>query len=147
MIQAQRIAVKALIYHEGKLLVLREAHTYSQGKNIGKYGVPGGRVEIGETWQEALYREVQEECGLKIEIGKPIEVGEWRPVIRNIPTQIIGVFFQCKPLSNEIVLSDDHDHYEWISAENMREIEIMSPENVILEKFFQLMREGIVTSS
>jgi 8-oxo-dGTP diphosphatase len=113
----QRIATKALIVNEkGQFLILREAKTYEEGTNIGRYQLPGGRLELGEAFTDGLKREVNEETGLKVEIGKPIYVGEWRPVIKGVQNQIVGIFFLCKPLSEDVRLSLEQVIAEYISG-------------------------------
>lgn len=68
----QRIATKALIVnYKGQMLILREASTYEEGTNVGRYHMPGGRLNPGEAFLEGLKREVDEETGLQIEIGEP----------------------------------------------------------------------------
>ena len=59
-----QLAVSAVIFRDGKVLLVRRAR--SPGK--GFYSLPGGRVEYGESLHTALAREVDEETGLKIEI-------------------------------------------------------------------------------
>src|ERR1700686_3253173 len=74
-----RIAVSALIFSEGKvLLALR--------RDIDWWNLPGGGMEVGETVDEALLREVIEETGLEVEIE-----------------QLVGVY--SKPQKQEIVLA------------------------------------------
>jgi 8-oxo-dGTP diphosphatase len=51
------------------LLVLR-----GQEPSRGKWSIPGGVVELGETIREAAQREVKEECGLDIKVGDVISV-------------------------------------------------------------------------
>lgn len=114
----QRVALKAVIVNdEGKMLVVREANTYTEGTNLGKYDVPGGRLEPGEAWQDGLTREVREETGLMVELVRPLIVGEWRPVINGVTNQIIGIFMLCQLAgSDTIALDHEHDAYLWISA-------------------------------
>jgi 8-oxo-dGTP diphosphatase len=114
----QRVAAKALVVDdEGKVLILREASTYVEGTNVGKYGTPGGRLEPGEPFMEALRREVREECGLEVEIGRPVHVDEWSPVIKGVPNHIVGMFLRCRPRPGEIRLSEEHDDYKWVRPE------------------------------
>jgi len=114
-------ATKAFIMNqEGKILILREAPKYTDGSNINKYDVVGGRVKPGQRFDESLRREVFEETGLEIKIGKPFFVNEWRPIVKNEPWQIIGIFFECLPLSEKINLSEDHDDYLWINPKDYK---------------------------
>ena len=53
-------AVAAVMVRDGKLLLIRRGAEPSKGK----WSVPGGRVEFGETLVEAVKREVREETGL-----------------------------------------------------------------------------------
>ncbi len=113
-IQVQRIAAKAIIINDtNEVLLLREAKTNVDGTNAGKYLLPGGRIEMGEKIFDALQREVREETGLSVAVGEPVFVSEWFPVIRGVPNQIVGIFFACKPLTLEIILSAEHDHFVW----------------------------------
>lgn len=61
---------------EGRLLLIRRGHAPA----AGLWSIPGGRVEPGETAQQAVVREVLEETGLHITVG--IELGT---VVRELP--------------------------------------------------------------
>jgi 8-oxo-dGTP diphosphatase len=132
----QRIAMKAVIVKDGKVLLLREAATYKDGTQVGRYHMPGGRIEAGENFEEALRREIKEETGLTVDIVQPVYVGEWRPVIREVAHQIIGVFFICRPTSEEISLSDEHDDYKWVTKEDFSNYDVMDPEDKVLSTYF-----------
>lgn len=74
-----QLAAKAVIVNgDGQVLILREAPaaTYSTNTKSGRYQLPGGRIKPGEKFEDGLLREVLEETGLAIEIGKPLLVGE-----------------------------------------------------------------------
>lgn len=62
-----RVGVGAVVVHDGRVLLIR------RGKDPlrGRWVVPGGTVELGETLEEALVREVQEETGVTV---RPLEV-------------------------------------------------------------------------
>lgn len=135
-VMVQRIATKAVIVRDdGKLLIVREAATYGDGTQRGRYHMPGGRVEIGENFEDALRREVREETGLEIEFGRPIYVGEWRPVIRGVPHQIVGIFFICKPKTTDVKLSAEHDDFQWINPSQQDEFDVMDPEDKVIDQY------------
>ena len=62
------VAVGAVIVDDDHLLLIRRGH----GPAAGKWSVPGGRVERGETLAEAVVREVREETALHIVCGPMI---------------------------------------------------------------------------
>lgn len=109
------VAMQALILHKNKVLLVRESSKYRDGTNAGKFNVVGGRVKLGERFDEGLCREVQEETGLTISIGRPFFVGEWRPQVRNEQWQIVGVFFECTSESDKVILGEEHDDFAWIN--------------------------------
>jgi 8-oxo-dGTP diphosphatase len=126
---AQRIAAKAVMTNdEGKVLILREASTYEEGTNVGKYGLPGGRINPGEVFLDGLRREVDEETGLEVEVVRPVHVDEWRPVIKGTPTQIVGVFMLCEAAGSTVRLSDEHDDYKWIEPGEVEDYPLMEAE-------------------
>ena len=113
----QFIATKALIEHKRKILVLRESKKYDEGTNAGKYDVPGGRLKPGERHDDALIREIQEETGLAVYLGKPIAVVEWHPIVNGEQWQVVGIFFTATAGSDGVTLSKDHDDYKWIDPD------------------------------
>ena len=95
MIDKLFVAIKAFIVHNGKVLLIKESTSYTDGSHAGKFGVVGGRVEPGEQFEESLLREIKEETGLNVKIGRPFFVNEWRPEVRGELWQIIGIFIEC----------------------------------------------------
>jgi ADP-ribose pyrophosphatase YjhB (NUDIX family) len=59
------LAVGAAVCRGGQVLVIQRGREPS----LGIWTLPGGVVELGEGMQDALMREVREECGIEIEIG------------------------------------------------------------------------------
>ena len=67
-----RVAVGAVIVRDGKMLVIQRGNE----PGAGKWAVPGGMVDPGETMRDALRREIHEEVGLAIEPGGVAWIGE-----------------------------------------------------------------------
>jgi 8-oxo-dGTP diphosphatase len=61
-----RVGVGAVVLDGGRVLLVRRG----QPPLAGKWSLPGGLVELGETTREAIRREVAEECGLEIRVGE-----------------------------------------------------------------------------
>jgi 8-oxo-dGTP diphosphatase len=118
-------AVKAFIVYNNKILILKESLKYQDGSNIGKYDVVGGRVKPGQRFDESLLREIKEETGLDVKIGKPFFVNEWRPVIKGEQWQIIGTFFECSTDSDQVILSEDHDDFQWIDPSEYKQYNLI----------------------
>jgi len=114
------VATKAFIVHDGKVLLLQESSNYADGTNTGKFDVVGGRMKPGQRFDESLLREIKEETGLNVRIGRPFFVNEWRPVVRGEQWQIVGTFFECISTSTEVVLSEDHNEYVWIDPKEYK---------------------------
>jgi 8-oxo-dGTP diphosphatase len=122
-------ATKAFIVHNGKVLILKESSEYKDGTNAGRFDVVGGRVDPGQRFDESLLREIEEETGLKVKVGRPFFVNEWRPVVRGEQWQIIGTFFECFADSDKVNLSGDHQVYEWINPSDYKDYNLI--ENLV----------------
>ncbi|HHX95443.1 MAG TPA: NUDIX hydrolase [Clostridia bacterium] len=60
------IGVGGIVLKDGSLLLVKRGNP----PNKGCWGVPGGCLELGETLEEGVAREVLEECGIKVKVGE-----------------------------------------------------------------------------
>jgi len=118
------VATKGMIIKDNKLLIVykskEEAKEWSRSAaNDSNYEVrrefPGGRLEFGEDPKDALKREINEEVGLEIEILRPLDV--WHIIKGQF--QLIGINYLCIWKAGEVVLSDEHEAYEWLTEEEL----------------------------
>lgn len=132
------VATKAFLVHNGKVLIIRESGKYDGGVHVGEYDFPGGKLEPGERFDDALRREIREETGLtSVIIGKPIEVLEWRPLVHGQPLQIVGTIFLCTTDSSDVILGNDHDDFQWINPKEYKNYPIIKIYSSVFEAFLQ----------
>lgn len=103
-----QLAVSASIFRDGKILLVRRAH--DPGK--GRYSLPGGRVEFGESLHDALRREIDEETGLRVEI---IGLAGWREVLPAAGGggHYVVMSFAARWSAGEPRLNSEHDDFVW----------------------------------
>ena len=64
------VAVGGIVVKKGKILLVRRGRE----PNRNLWSLPGGAVRLGEGLREALVREIEEECGIEVEVGEVVEV-------------------------------------------------------------------------
>lgn len=111
-----RIAAKAFIVKDGKILLLKRRS--NDVHRPGEWDIPGGRLEIGEDPYIGVKRETKEESNLDIDILLPFDVHHF---VRQDGQKITMIIFLCKLLSSDIVLSKEHTEYKWVSVDCKKE--------------------------
>lgn len=129
------VAAKALVEHNGKVLLVRESTEYVEGSAAGKWDVVGGRIEPDEEVRVGLLREVKEECGLSVEPGVLLGVFDGFHTMRGETCHIVRIYFHCKAVHDEVTLSDDHDAYAWIDPRAVGDREFVGDIAEVLQVF------------
>ena len=129
-----RLAVRAAIVREGKLLLIGMYDSrVDAAPDTPHYNIPGGGVEAGESIVEAMRREVLEETGSRIEVGRLLLVAEWvgptRPA--NLPDGLEFVF-ECRLLPGEEpmlqpqpCLDPSEVDLRWVPLEEVRRMRLL----------------------
>jgi len=117
-----RVGVGAVVLHEGRVLLVRRG----QPPGVGKWSLPGGLVHLGETTQEAVVREVAEECGLEVRVVDL--AGMVERVVRDEAGRVryhyVLVDYLVAPESADAVAGSDADEVRWVEVEDVSELEI-----------------------
>jgi 8-oxo-dGTP diphosphatase len=103
------LSVKVVIRREnGDCLLLRRSA--ASKNNAGKWDFPGGKVDPGEFFDEALLREVAEETGLVISLQHVAGADESETPVR----RIAYLFMEGRLESGTLRLSSEHDGHAWV---------------------------------
>ena len=117
--------VAAIIIHEDKVFATQRGY----GEFKGGWEFPGGKIEEGETPQEALVREIKEELNVEIEVGELLDVVEY-----DYPNFHLSMdCFICKIKSGELVLNE-HEAAKWLTKETLDSVEWLPADLGLIEK-------------
>ncbi|HVS58387.1 MAG TPA: NUDIX hydrolase [Candidatus Saccharimonadales bacterium] len=115
-----QVGVKALITNrEGKVLVMEVDTTGFTSPEQKHWDLAGGRIQEGQTVEEALRREVEEETGITqvdnitffTSVISRIEI----PLGNNQKAGLVLMVYRVRvPEGVEVKLSDEHEAYEWV---------------------------------
>jgi ADP-ribose pyrophosphatase YjhB (NUDIX family) len=112
-------AVSIAIFHEGAFLLVRRGREPSKGL----YAFPGGRVDAGESDEEAVRRELAEETGLTVGALHPL-VELKLPGADRHPAFRLLVFRGYGP-AGMLAAGDDADAVGWFSLDEMRRLPVI----------------------
>ncbi len=126
------VSGKAVISKEGKILLLQRS--LNDSFDPGLWELPGGKLDYGEDLLEALKREVEEEVGLQIKVGRPFKT--WH--FYKEPFWVTGITFLCDYTGGTVVLSPEHEDYAWIEPAKYSEYPLSKAVKEQLEAYLEL---------
>lgn len=95
------VRCRAIIMHEGKLLVVKHSH------NTSYTALPGGHVDFGEDMHTCIKRELMEELGVEAVIGRLLYVNTFTTEQKKVPVQPVEFFFEVINATDFLVLGTE----------------------------------------
>ncbi len=131
----RRPVVGAAIIREGRLLAARRTRPPAAA---GRWELPGGKVEPGETPQHALVREIAEELGVRIEVMAWLEGSS--PIAH---THVLIVATASAEVWTPY--PTEHDRLRWLGSDELDDVDWLEPDRPFLPQLREILR-GILPS-
>ena len=129
--------VGAVIWNGTGVLLERRGQPPAEGS----WAIPGGLMELGETAEEAICREVREECGIEIAVG-PI-LGLFEPILRDPDERIryhyLIVDFLAFYRSGTLQVGDDAAAVCWVAPVDLPEYHLSPATSAMIDRGLALV--------
>lgn len=127
-----RLAVGGVVIRGQRVLLVRRGKAPSRGQ----WAIPGGRVELGETLQKAVEREVLEETGVRVQAGEICHVFD---VVRRddagrVRFHYVIVDLMAEYVSGEPQAADDASEAGWLAPDELRDLTVNRNTRELLKK-------------
>jgi 8-oxo-dGTP diphosphatase len=105
------VVAAAVVIENGRVLLTRRA----EGQHLaGMWEFPGGKLEDGESPEEALARECREECGIDLEVAEILDVTHHRYPEKDV----LLLFYRCELRAGEVRHLQVADH-AWVTPDDL----------------------------
>lgn len=137
---APRVAVGAVVLHEGKVLLVERGNPPAQGV----WAIPGGSVELGETMAEAAERELLEETGLVVRAREIVLTFD--AVVRDDEGRVrfhyVIVDMMADYVSGEVAAGGDARDARWVGRDEIRRLRMSRATVDLLRRLTDLVEPG-----
>lgn len=127
-------AVIRAVNNENKPVIFATQRGYGEFK--GGWEFPGGKIESGETPQQALKREIMEELDTEIAVGELIDTIEY-----DYPNFHLSMdCFWCEVIRGELILKEAEDA-KWLTNEHLTDVKWLPADVTLIEKIGEELHE------
>ena len=123
------LTMRGVIKNTDNEILILKRHPKSK-TNPEMWELPGGKVEKGEHFTNALIREIKEETNLDC------EVGDFCEAVQNdyMHKRTVQLIMYLEDIEGDVKISEEHTEFMWADLEKIRSLEISSSLKKILEK-------------
>ena len=127
------LSAKVVIHDDSGHCLLLKRSMSSKG-NPGKWDLPGGKVDSAESFEHALLREVAEETGLSISLGRVLGAAESELPTKRVAYMILEGHLE----SGQVCLSNEHDDFTWVDRQDLARVDIAEQFRSFLKAYSQI---------
>jgi ADP-ribose pyrophosphatase len=127
--------VGGVLVHGGRVALIRRGKEPLRGRWV----IPGGTVELGETLEEALVREMREETGLEVRTGSLLTVFDRiQRDARGVAYHYVIVDFACSYVSGELMAGSDAEAAAFVAPGDLHRYELPAKALEVVTEGFRL---------
>jgi 8-oxo-dGTP pyrophosphatase MutT (NUDIX family) len=116
-----RVAVEAVIYNEGKVLLTKRSDDALVAPGV--WNVPAGKVKYEEVPKDAVLRECAEETNLNVDIVAELGTGAFKTKVGDEEAYRLAMTYLVKPKEGETIdnmkLNEEHSEAEWVDVKDV----------------------------
>jgi len=126
------VGVGAVVLDGERVLLIRRGHAPLKGQ----WSLPGGGVEVGETLEQAVAREVLEETGMAIEVGPIVEVLDRisRDADGRVEHHFVLVDFVARATGGLLQSATDAEDAAWVALADLARYEVAPVTISVIQK-------------
>jgi mutator protein MutT len=129
------LAVGTIVVRDGRVLLARRG----KPPGLGKWSVPGGAVDAGETLADAARREVHEECGIEVELTDTVEVIEriTRDDTQRVRFHYVIVDYIARWVAGEPHPTPEASEVAWFRPEELAALDITPGSTEVIHRMLR----------
>jgi 8-oxo-dGTP diphosphatase len=133
------IGVGGAVIRDGRALLIRRGHAPLKGR----WSIPGGTLEVGETIVEGIGRELAEETGIEVRVLDLIEVFEriFRDKNGKVQYHFVIVDYLCERTGGNLRAGGDVVDVAWAGEEELGRFALTEAATRVLKKAFRMSRK------
>jgi ADP-ribose pyrophosphatase YjhB (NUDIX family) len=134
------VGVGAVIVDDGKVVLVKRKYEPLKGQ----WSLPGGGVELGETLEASVAREMLEETGLVVEVGPVIEVFDRITFDADgrVRYHFVLVDYLCRPVGGELRASSDVEDAVLVDPAELGPYALTEKAQAVIDRALQLARDA-----
>lgn len=122
-------SIACIDYRDGKIFIAKRQMVGDMG---GRWEFPGGKIEEGEDLSQAVIREMNEEFGVTVTVGKKITSGTFTHKGKPCTLDVLEVHFPHDGLKTRFTLTE-HTDYKWENIENIPELDFVDSDLAVYD--------------